>query len=258
MGSAKLLIKGLWGARQETPAQIGQRMVHIAETLSPLDPLLRAWNVADAAVEQDFVPLERAKPYLAPIVEARVSRNDFGEPEPENGYTCTLSNDFDDPVRSVLVRARAGVGGPPGLLDNMAMVETPWRLSSEYEPGPADPRLMTLPVVTSIMQAVIDIFEATAVMACLSGQIKDPWPDRGPFNPAWMLYLSAPHAAQITPPSDLICEQMGDGLLMIATEQPFDLNNPEHIAAGRAISAATRPLQPADFGRQVLLCMPGT
>jgi hypothetical protein len=58
-----------------------------------------------------------------------------------------------------------------------------------------------------------------------------------------MTYLSAPLAAQITPPPGVICEQIkGGGLLLIATEESFDASNPSHLGAARKIRDALAPL----------------
>jgi hypothetical protein len=55
--------------------------------------------------------------------------------------------------------------------------------------------------------------------------------------------LSAPLAAQISPPEDILVEHPeGGGLLLIAAEETFDIFNPQHMAAARRIRAALAPL----------------
>jgi hypothetical protein len=57
-----------------------------------------------------------------------------------------------------------------------------------------------------------------------------------------MIYLSAPLASRIKPPSDVCVEQMPDGgLLMAATEETFNGDNPKHMAAARSIVASLEP-----------------
>jgi Immunity protein 52 len=59
----------------------------------------------------------------------------------------------------------------------------------------------------------------------------------------WITYLSPPWAAKITPPKSAILERAPDGgLLMIATEETFRVDNPRHVAVAREIDAALAPL----------------
>lgn len=53
-----------------------------------------------------------------------------------------------------------------------------------------------------------------------------------------------PHPALVTPPpAPVIVERLANGgLLMSATTQTFDVENPAHMAAAREIAAAIAPL----------------
>jgi hypothetical protein len=63
------------------------------------------------------------------------------------------------------------------------------------------------------------------------------------FDLDWMVYLSAPLAARIAPPKNVAFERMeGGGLLLIAAEETFDTENPQHMAASHAIRDALAPL----------------
>ena len=57
-----------------------------------------------------------------------------------------------------------------------------------------------------------------------------------------MTYLAAPFAAKIAPPHSAICEQVDGGLLMTATEETFQVDNPAHVAVARDIDAAMAPI----------------
>jgi hypothetical protein len=65
-----------------------------------------------------------------------------------------------------------------------------------------------------------------------------------PLLGGWMTYLSAPYARKIVPPSSAIAEAVaGGGILMCATNEVFDADNPQHVAAANAIQSCLAPLQ---------------
>jgi hypothetical protein len=64
------------------------------------------------------------------------------------------------------------------------------------------------------------------------------------FRSGWMTYLASQYASRITPPAAAIVEPApGGGLLLLATEDRFDMDNPAHLAVADAIQAALVPVQ---------------
>jgi len=225
------VIDAYWGPRSEAPPEIATRVLRMTEALGALDPLLASWWVADL-VEQDYVPLVRVKPRLVQVVADRVYRDDFDEPEPSSGYRCDLRNVPHDRPDLLDVSVQAGVGRVPDRVSNVVTISTSRRLA-------ADPRLVAYPLVKGLFRVMIETFGATAVSGSYYAQLVDPGFSGRLFRPAWMVYLSARNAARITPTPDVLTERTADGgLLMSATERSFDLDDPEHIAAARAISDA--------------------
>jgi hypothetical protein len=56
------------------------------------------------------------------------------------------------------------------------------------------------------------------------------------FHVPWMAYLSAPIAARLELPPEIVTEHTPDGgLLMIATEERLDPENPEHRRRARLL-----------------------
>jgi hypothetical protein len=54
---------------------------------------------------------------------------------------------------------------------------------------------------------------------------------------SWLSYLSAPLAAGLEPPADILSERTPDGgLLMIAAEERLDPANPDHMRRSRIIA----------------------
>ena len=82
--------------------------------------------------------------------------------------------------------------------------------------------------------------------AAYPADLRNFWPPAGsghPFNLAWMTYVS-PRFAPLIRPSQGIETQVvaGGGTLMVATRERFEVSNPDHMAAARAIDEAIAPL----------------
>jgi hypothetical protein len=59
-----------------------------------------------------------------------------------------------------------------------------------------------------------------------------------------MTYLAPKYATRIIPPPSAIVEPVSNGgLLLLATEDQFDMENPAHLAAVAAVQTALGPLQ---------------
>lgn len=66
---------------------------------------------------------------------------------------------------------------------------------------------------------------------------------RSYFSLAWMKYLCPWLAEKITPPSTVLAEHLPNGgLLMAATTETFDVDNPMHLAAAQDMATAMAPL----------------
>jgi len=57
------------------------------------------------------------------------------------------------------------------------------------------------------------------------------------FHIPWLAYLSAPIAARLDLPPEIVTERTPDGgLLMSATEERLDPTNPEHLRRSRILA----------------------
>lgn len=109
--------------------------------------------------------------------------------------------------------------------------------------GNPDPNIVGYATFKSILLALLPIWEASYAQA-YTANLKEHFPkQKGPLDPSWMTYLSAPLAAEITPPSGVAVERIdGSGLLMSATVETFDASNAAHLAASEKILQALAPL----------------
>ena len=68
--------------------------------------------------------------------------------------------------------------------------------------------------------------------------------DIPPFWSGWIVYLSARLAERISVPRGVVAEEIpGHGLLLFATKDVFDRDNPAHMAAAYSIQLALEPIQ---------------
>ena len=109
-----------------------------------------------------------------------------------------------------------------------------------------DPRLIRYPTIKDALMAIDVAFEPEWVSAApsdLEEHFGDRKYDRPPMPPCWMIKLSPPIAALVTPPSAVIGERFPDGsLFMAATDDTFVTANPRHLEGARAIHAVVDPL----------------
>jgi hypothetical protein len=71
------------------------------------------------------------------------------------------------------------------------------------------------------------------------------------FRSGWMTYLAPQYARLVAPPAQAIAEPVpGGGLLLLATTEQFDVDNPVHLAAADAIQLALDPLRDTELARR--------
>lgn len=220
-----------WGQRPESPAQLGERLLRSVEALRQIHPLFESWWFTDL-VALEHVPIDEVRPRIAALVEQGVQRDDDDEPEPAGGYTFLIVNDKKGTPQKVELRTHGGGNYPKLYFGNGGV------FSTEYGQIP-DPAIVAYPVFEAVMMAMVRVWDATSASAICS-DLHDARDKAGRFfGPAWMTYLAAPLASRITRPSGALCEATPDGgLLMIAAEETFDVNDPSHMAGAWAISDA--------------------
>jgi hypothetical protein len=65
-----------------------------------------------------------------------------------------------------------------------------------------------------------------------------------PFWSGWIVYLASRFADHVVLPPQVSVETVpGHGVMIYATRETFDLDNPAHVAAADAIQAALAPIQ---------------
>jgi hypothetical protein len=225
-------------------------LLNTLDALSRIDPIVfSSWQVMDYPAI-DSLPLAMARPRIAAIIDNNVSRDDFGKPEPDEGYRAGAYTGHGLSPRRMSLRINAG-GTGAGETDLEA---------GEHDMFP-DPAIVTYPVFKAALLAMNAIWPP--VWACAyafrSDFVKVPESYGGgvqgyrleslprvpshptfrysPFHITWLAYLSVPLAAGLEMPPEIQTERTPDGgLLMIATEQRLDPTDPEHLRRARILA----------------------
>lgn len=241
-------ISAMWGPNPETPERIGAGMLRSLDRLSAISPLLHPWWVGDHSlsiaqmadlVDENRVsemssPLDEWRGKMTELVERGVARDDWENPQPQTGYAVSAYNALTDSPRLVSLSVNGG-GGAAGRNSGL-------RFETNSFP---DARIVSYPIMRSVLMTLSGLWKVTEAQA-FSSALQNCWrtvPWSRQYDLAWMTYLSAPLAQQIKPPLDVTTERTsGGGLLLVATDETFDVGNAQHMAAARRIVEALAPL----------------
>ncbi len=231
-------ILACWRAREETPEALADRFVKLIDRLGQIDPVFELWT-SGAGRRKKF---ETLRDHYADVVKACLSKDDFGEPLPIDGFWFSGATRGQPDSRRYVIRIHAGAYKPTAEYQNDLMFET----SSMATPEPAS---ITYPLFKSVLRAIVDNWNPDDCLVMPEPLMDFIDLDRH-FRDPWMQYLSKPFADLVTPPEHVLTEHLPNGgILMSATTETFDVSNPAHLAGARAIGAATRPLEKLPYVR---------
>ena len=232
--TGKFNINSFWGPREETPEAIANRYVRMVEALVRIDPVFTPWFFVGA---RKTLPFDQARARLPALIAEYVGKDWV----PAQGHRFAGKNSRKFTPRSIDISGRAGNRLPEiGYSYNTVDLETvPSYIS------PTDASIVTYDLFRAAMVAIIQAWDVEWCMAYPT-DLMDFWPrvtEDKRLRLAWMTYIS-PYFASLIPPPQGIESQIGTrgGVLMVATRERFDVANPEHMEAARAIDAAIAPL----------------
>jgi hypothetical protein len=244
----RYFIRSGWQKLVETPAAIGAKFLETLDALSSIDAVFANWTITDIR-NLSSLPLDAARSRIAGLIENNIARGDFGQPLPAYGYRAhARAGQFKDP-RSVSFNVDVG-----GSISNGTLLEF-----AEYDVAP-DLAILTYPPLKAALLAINAIWQApwTCAQAFRSGHVGVPVDLKGvqatriesaeqvPLDPTfpdsifhipWIAYLSAPLTASLKLPPEILTERTLDGgLLMTATKELLDPDNPEHVRCARILA----------------------
>jgi hypothetical protein len=228
-----------WSEDTSDAGGIGTRLLETFRRLEPLAPVMRNWFLLDGA---RGLPVEQVEPQMAAFVAKHVQRDDYGKPERVSGYGLqaygwTVPRTWD--ARTVRIRINAG---------------STWWNEIEFEIGdfpryPTDFSLVTYPVFKAALKAFAAAWPLPWALARAFDSDALPvdaaaYPDRRrswPFEVAWIAYLSAPLAKNLSIPPQILTEPTaGGGVVLSALETRIDQMNPDHMRCSRMLEQILR------------------
>lgn len=231
-------------AHAEGPPALSKKFLTTLDALSAIDPIFADWLIVNYGSGADSFPLATVRPRMSALIENNVSRNDWREPQPDEGYTLGAYTDTRDDARSMHLRISAGAEKEEG--------DTSLELGT-----PSDPAVVTYPLYKAALLAINASWPppwacAYAFHVDYNDEPLSPGAPLFPyskFHITWIGYLSAPLAKGLQLPPEILTERtMDGGVLMTAVEERLDPANPEHLRRAR-ILAETMVKQTGDkFG----------
>jgi len=231
-------IQSVWLNRPESTEIIGRKFLETLNSFERIDPSFRDWRTLDKG-DEEFRgrPVTDVKAGIADFVQSNVQDNDWGEPDPDDGYNLIAVNRYGDDStrtdRSVSFRVHAG---------------SKWRNEYTFEVGsnavPPDPKFVSYKIYRSALLVLVSIWPAAWANACCAIWGADPpsLPSGQPFpyshfQMPWVSYLSAARAEGLRVPSEVSTERTPDGgLLMVAADTRFEPTNPDHLRRSRIMA----------------------
>ena len=231
-------IKAYWGPRRENAAVLAPRMLRMLQGLADIDPFLSGWQWVG---RKNLVPTnELDVPTVERLLKSHMSRDDGdGKPIPELGHYFSIHTRWGHQSQLQLT-GRVGVHAPSGGYDNDIDLDTNSRF-------PPDEAVIKYGMYKAALTFLATLWRANWVVALPRDLFqllpRDEKRMTVRLYGGWITFLSSAWATKITPPKSAIVERAPDGgLLMIATEETFRIDNPRHVAVAREIDAALAPL----------------
>ena len=236
--------------RTEAPASIGSKFLETLEALSGVDPTVFVdWQVMDFSQKQHPSTIATAWPRIAAIMENNVSRDDLGEPNPDwGGYKACAFTGTVCGSRRVGLSIRSGAKRK-GVI---------WLDTGDYK-GRPDQSIISYPLFKTAMLAISGIWQPLWACACAFRLGYDEVPlfpgaslfPYSRFHVPWMAYLSPALTVRLALSPDVLTERTPDaGLLMTATDERLDPNNPDHWRRARILADILVARTGYKFGRR--------
>jgi hypothetical protein len=234
----------------ETPASLGAKFVGTLDALTNIDPsIFTNWEVMDFPAK-DSAPLAAVRSQIGALIEKNVDRDQLGEAAPSYGYHAVAFTGNVSKSRHINLRINAGGKNSSGI-----WLETGyWRVA-------ADPDIVTYRIFKSALLAISAFWPSPWANAYVRrvGHVAVPI-EVGPdgvqafridsprqvptdqsfpegFHIPWLAYLSAKLAAALKLAPEILTERTPDGgLLMTATTERINPDNPEHLRRARILA----------------------
>ena len=250
-------------AHLESASAIGDKFIHTLDALSRVDlSVFTNWEIIDLPAKSSL-PLAVARSRIGAMVENNVARDQTGEPDPHYGYDAMSFTRVDDRSRGIHLWISGG-----GRRDGQVWLQT------GAPKFPVDLSIVTFPIFKGALLALVanwqlpwisaHAFRSNYTMVPVDGGAgymlesramlpREPTFPSSPFHIPWIGYLSAALSAGVKLSAEIETERTPDGgLLLIATEDRLNPDNPKHLRRARIVAEtmiACTGYQPASATR---------
>jgi hypothetical protein len=232
--SRNFFINANWEARAETPDALAARFLRMIDALTEIDPVFRLWTCGARRPEK----LEEVRCCYAAEIAAGVARDEWNnKPSLLEGYSFgAFTRDTPKP-RSFTVTCMAG-----SQIRDVFVNRVIFSTKAEIRARP-DADVVSYRIFHAALLAIVEAWDPVHARAT-SHPLNETYGGGMYFGRAWMKYLCPWLAEMITPPSTVVTERLPNGgLLMIATTETFDVDNPAHMKAAQDMEKAMAPLE---------------
>lgn len=235
-------IEAYWRPRRESTHECAVRLGRMLDGLAKAHPAFAHWNKKAYSLAAADKPAWAMPPNVDELVDVfekgRQYKDVPRDPWPEMGYSVSAWNGLDRPYGSSLT-VRPGSYGD--------WIPFPNTVGLSLNPaGPGNSDLINVVTLKPALLSVAMAWEPDYAVVVPW----DYWPrsfgdhEYPNLRSGWMTYLAPKYVPRIAAPPLAIAESVpGGGLLLLATEEQFDMENPAHLAAAAAVQAALEPLQ---------------
>ena len=230
--SKSYYIGASWEQRAETPEELAARFLRMIDSLKEIDPVFSLWTCGTKRPEK----LEEVRDRYADEIAAGITRDDWREPLPADGYRFGAHTRDTPKDRSFYVTCKGGSIIKRSFTNSVT-------LATDAATGSRpDAEVVSYRVFRPALLAIVDAWDPVRARATSFPLIKSYTGD-SVFPPVWIQYLCPWLARKITPPSTVLVEHLPNGgLLMSATTETFDVDSPKHLSAAQDMAAAMAPL----------------
>ena len=218
MGGSRFVLYVNWDPEADSAAVHAERVRESLTEFGLISPALRSWGILDRD-NGTSVPIEKAERPFSEIVS--------------RGLVAVHGSEYSQPR----IRFNVNGAGRRSFRGVCAAI-----FEAEFDDRP-DPAIVAYPVLKAMMIALAPIWNA-AYAQVYTNAIQSYWDDpRRIFELSWMTYLSETFAEMIAIPESVFVEQVpGEGVVLSAADEDFDVANAKHMAAARDLRDALNPL----------------
>jgi len=237
-----------WGARDETLADVAARFIRMLDAFGGCKPTFDRWVQSGSLTRREGgVPIASLPLQLDPMIRRlEIETRDMHYPD-------SPAEDRSLHARNLTLGSQVGMSlwlhrDVRSARTYPSRAEVAFSYQTERERA-----LVTTDFMRAILLTMIDSWRP------IVGRVDAPRlvdrsrkiqaeSDERALRAGWMTYLSPPLAGLVSPPSSAIIERMPDGgLLISATAERFDVENPHHVAVYDEIQASTAPLRQVEW-----------